>query len=170
MLSRPETRTVLELDRLVVRAEGHPTPILSDITCALQANEILGIVGETGAGKSVLARAVLGLLPTGLRMASGDVRLEGRSIPALEGEEQRKTRGGRIALIGTNAKALLDPVTTVGEQVVRVLRAHSPVSSQEAAARAVNLFREVGITDPETERLLWERSLELVDRLAPADR
>lgn len=148
MLSRPETRTVLELDRLVVAAEGRPTPILNGITCALQANEILGIVGETGAGKSVLARAVLGLLPPGLRMTSGDVRLDGCSIPTLAGEDQRRTRGGRIALIGTNAKALLDPVTAVGEQVVRVLRAHQPVSQRNAAARAVDLFREVGITDP----------------------
>jgi peptide/nickel transport system ATP-binding protein len=159
VLSRPETRIVLELDRVVVRAEGRPTPILNGITCALQANEILGIVGETGAGKSVLARAVLGLLPAGLRMASGDVRLEDRSIPALAGEEQRQTRGGRIALIGTNAKALLDPVTTVGEQVVRVLRAHSPVSSREAAARAVDLFREVGITDPERRAKAYPHEL-----------
>jgi peptide/nickel transport system ATP-binding protein len=148
VLSRPEPQTVLELDRVTVAAVERPAPILDAISCSLRANEILGIVGETGAGKSVLARAVLGLLPSGLRMASGDVRLEGRSVQALVGEERRHARGGRIALIGTNAKALLDPVTTVGRQVARVLRAHKPVSAREAEAQAIDLLREVGITDP----------------------
>ena len=115
----------------------------------LRATEILEVVGETGAGKSILARSLIGLLPPGVSMIRGETRLEGRSLSGFEGEERRHLRGGRIALIGTNAKALLDPVAPVGRQIARVLRAHEAISSRAAHARAVDILRDVGITDPE---------------------
>ena len=149
MLSEPDGRSILELDDVTVSADGRATPILDGVSCTLRAKEILGVVGETGAGKSILARSLIGLLPPGVSMVRGEVRIQGRPLSKFEGEERRHLRGGRIALIGTNAKALLDPVASVGRQIARVLRAHEPVSSREAYARAVEILREVGITDPE---------------------
>jgi peptide/nickel transport system ATP-binding protein len=149
MLSGADVRSVLELDDVAVSADGRETPILDGVSCTLRAKEILGVVGETGAGKSILARTSIGLLPPGVSMVRGEVRIQGRSLSKFEGEERRHLRGGRIAFIGTNAKALLDPVASVGRQIVRVLRAHETVSSRDAHTRAVDILREVGIADPE---------------------
>lgn len=148
-MSPPDPQTVLEVENVTVVAEAAGRPVLRNVSCVLRANEILGVVGETGMGKSILARTLIGLLPPGITMTGGEVRLQGRSLAEFEGEERRHLRGGRIALIGTSAKALLDPVTPVGKQIARVLRAHEFVSAKDAAARAVDILRDVGITDPE---------------------
>ena len=81
-------RNVLELDGLTVSADGRTTPILDGVSCALKATEILGVVGETGAGKSILARSLIGLLPPGVSMVRGEIRLEGRPLSTFEGEER----------------------------------------------------------------------------------
>jgi peptide/nickel transport system ATP-binding protein len=154
----PDAQAVLELDRLEVGFDGREAPVLRAVSCTLRRNEILGIVGETGAGKSLLARAILDLLPQGARVRDGDVRFEGRSILGLKGEDRRKLRGGRIALIGTNAKAQLDPVARVGQQIARVLRAHSR-TGRAAEAAAVALLREVGITDPDARAKAYPHEL-----------
>jgi ABC-type glutathione transport system ATPase component len=120
---------------------------------------VLGIVGETGAGKSVLARSLLNLLPEGGRFVEGDVRLDGASILEMDEAEQRKVRGARIALIGTNAKALLDPVETVGAQIARVLRAHRSCSRRQAWAAAVDLLAQVGIVNPERRAKAYPHQL-----------
>jgi peptide/nickel transport system ATP-binding protein len=152
-------RNVLELDGVTVSADGRTTPILDGVSCALKATEILGVVGETGAGKSILARSLIGLLPPGVSMVRGEIRLEGRPLSTFEGEERRHLRGGRIALIGTNAKALLDPVAPVGSQIARVLRAHEAISSGAADTRAVDILRDVGITDPERRAKAYPHEL-----------
>lgn len=155
----PDTGTVLELDRLTVGFEGRETPVLKEISCTLRRNEILGVVGETGAGKSLLARAILDLLPKGAAVRHGDVRFEGRSILGLQGEQRRELRGGRIALIGTNAKTQLDPIIPVGQQIARVLRSHSDLRPLQAHAAAIALLREVGITDPEARAKAYPHEL-----------
>lgn len=141
-------------DQTVLRVEGltiayGDREIVSDVAFDLRRNEILGIVGETGAGKSLLARSLLNLLPPGVRIASGKVSLAGKDVAAMQGEELRQLRGGRIALIGTNAKSLLDPVRTVGLQVASVLQAHRAVSRKEAVKATIGLFAKVGIVDPQ---------------------
>lgn len=123
--------------------------VLNDVTLALGRDEVLGIVGETGAGKSVLARAVIGLLPGAGRITKGAVRVDGRDVSAMSGAELRSLRGGGVSLIGTDAKSLLDPVRTVGDQVADVLRAHRKLASGAARTEAIDLFRKVGIVDPE---------------------
>lgn len=135
------------------------TSVLKDINLTLSRDEVLGIVGETGAGKSVLARALIGMLPPGGEVASGDVKLEGRSISRLAGKDRRELRGGRIALIGTNAKALLDPVQTVGKQVANVLRAHRKCTKKEAFSTAIEIFRQVGIVNPEQRAQAYPHQL-----------
>ena len=138
---------LLDVDKLTVSFGDKP--VLDDVSFSLRRDEVLGIVGETGAGKSILARALINLLPEEGRIASGDVRLNGRSILTMTPREQQQLRGGEISVIGTNAKSLLDPVETVGSQVARVLRAHRGGSRRDAWKAAVDLFAKVGIVDPE---------------------
>lgn len=123
--------------------------VLRDITLSVARDEVLGIVGETGAGKSVLARAILDLLPGSGRVVSGSIRIAGQDLASASESTRRALRGGTVALIGTDAKALLDPVRTVGEQVADVLRAHRKLGGREAHRAAVDLFAKVGIVDPE---------------------
>lgn len=152
MVAETSKDPVLEVRDLTVAfgADGQQQQLaLSDISFDLRRNEILGVVGETGAGKSILARALIDLLPGGAHVVEGDIRLGGRSIRGLGADEQRRLRGGQIALIGTNAKALLDPVERIGRQIVRVLRAHRSVSRRDAHRATVDLLAEVGIVDPE---------------------
>ena len=125
------------------------TQVLHDVSFSLHRNEVLGIVGETGAGKSVLARALMNLLPSGAHVVAGDVKVNGTSVFALSDAAARQLRGGTVALIGTNAKALLDPVQTVGSQVARVLQAHRSCSRREAREETRKLFVQVGIVNPE---------------------
>lgn len=148
---------LLEVRGLAVAFDGRAA--LQDVSFTLQRNEILGIVGETGAGKSVLARALVDLLPGDGQITGGDVLFEGRSIRQLGVEERRRLRGGRIGLVGTNAKALLDPVRTVGLQIARVLRAHRRIGRGEAWSAAVELLREVGIVDPERRARAYPHQL-----------
>ncbi|AJE48767.1 nickel ABC transporter ATP-binding protein NikE [Celeribacter indicus] len=122
--------------------------VLHTISLKLHRNEVLGIVGETGAGKSVLARALLDLLPGKGRISGGRVLIDDRDPTQLLPEELRQFRGGKISLIGTDAKSLLDPVRPVGEQVADVLRAHKGLSAKQAKARAIEIFTQVGIVDP----------------------
>jgi peptide/nickel transport system ATP-binding protein len=151
-------RPLLDLDRVSVGfADGRTA--LRSVSCALRANEILGVVGETGAGKSLLARTIVDLLPEGGRIIGGDVRFDGRSIPAMRGKEKARLRGGAIALVGTNAKALLDPVTPVGEQIARVARAHQQIGQRAAYRAAVALLAEVGLTNPEARARAYPHEL-----------
>jgi peptide/nickel transport system ATP-binding protein len=138
---------LLDVDKLTVSFGDKP--VLDDVSFSLRRDEVLGIVGETGAGKSILARALINLLPEEGRIASGDVRLNGRSILTMTPREQQQLRGGEISVIGTNAKSLLDPVENVGSQVARVLRAQRGGSRRDAWKAAVDLFAKVGIVDPE---------------------
>src|SRR5260370_4744234 len=98
--------------------------VLDAVSFSLRKGEILGIVGETGAGKSILARSIIDLLPEGGRIKSGRISLNQQSVFDMPARDKRRYRGGDVALIGTNAKMLLDPVGTVGSQGVRVLRGH----------------------------------------------
>lgn len=153
------TELLLDVQDLTVTFDGAEQPALQEVSFQLHRDEVLGVVGETGAGKSVLARALLDLLPEGGRITKGDVQLCGRSLRAMSAAEQRQMRGGRIALIGTNAKALLDPVQTIGSQIVRVLRAHRKVSAKEAWEQAVALLTSVGIVDPERRAKAYPHQL-----------
>jgi ABC-type glutathione transport system ATPase component len=154
-----ETTSLLEVENLTVAFEETDTVVLSDLNFTLHRNEILGVVGETGSGKSMLARALINLLPSGGRVVRGDVRFRGRSIFAMSPKEQRKLRGGRIALIATNAKALLDPVSPVGGQLAEVMRAHCAISKNAALRASVELLNGVGIVDPERCALAYPHQL-----------
>ncbi|MDR5774222.1 MULTISPECIES: ABC transporter ATP-binding protein [unclassified Caballeronia] len=155
--SRP---VLLEVERLTVSFGETPARrVLDEVSFTLRQGEILGIVGETGAGKSVLARSIIDLLPEGGHIDGGRVMLAGQSVLDMPAREKRRFRGGEVALIGTNAKMLLDPVETVGAQIVRVLRVHERIGRQAAWREAIELFKQVGIVNPEARAHAYPHEL-----------
>lgn len=146
MMAHTDKTPLVEVKELTVAFDG--VIALDGINMTLKPDQVLGIVGETGAGKSVLARALIQLLPQSAQVVSGEIIVGGRPLTDLSKEDLRRLRGGEVALIGTDAKALLDPVRPVGQQVADVLQAHRPIGRKEALAAAIDLFTKVGIVDP----------------------
>ncbi len=141
---------LLEVRNLSVGfSDAQASPALRGVSFSLRPGEILGIVGETGAGKSLLARAIIDMLPGDGRILDGEVLVRGQAVSNMTETQKRGLRGGEVALIGTNAKSLLDPVVKVGEQIARVLRAHRGIDKAQAWREAIALFEQVGIVNPE---------------------
>lgn len=113
--------------------------------------EYFGIVGESGCGKSTLAKGLLRILPPTAEIPTGEVRLEGRDLLGLSEAEMRQVRWKKISMITQSALNALDPVATVGHQVVEAIRLHESVSSEEALRQARALFELVGL-DPGRHR------------------
>jgi peptide/nickel transport system ATP-binding protein len=107
--------------------------------------EVLGVVGESGAGKSLTGNAVIGLLEPPGRIAGGLIRLAGRRIDNLPYDEMRRIRGRQIGAIFQDPLTSLNPLYTVGQQIIETIRTHLDMSPTEARARAVGLLEEVGI-------------------------
>ncbi|MGZ5155551.1 MAG: ABC transporter ATP-binding protein [Caldimonas sp.] len=125
---------------------------LDDISFAIAPGEILGVVGESGAGKSRTGAAIIGLLDPPGRIAAGEIRFDGRRIDNLPYEEMRKVRGRSIGAIFQDPLTSLDPLYTIGRQLVETIQTHLPVNAEEARRRAVRLLQETGIPAAE-ERL-----------------
>jgi peptide/nickel transport system ATP-binding protein len=118
---------------------------LDDISFDIAPGEILGVVGESGAGKSLTGAAIIGLLEPPGRIAGGEIRLEGRRIDNLPHEQMRSIRGRRIGAIFQDPLTSLNPLYTVGRQLIETIETHLQVSAAEARARAIALLRETGI-------------------------
>jgi peptide/nickel transport system ATP-binding protein len=118
---------------------------LDDINFDIAAGEILGVVGESGAGKSLTGAAIIGLLEPPGRVAAGEILLEGRRIDNLPYEEMRKVRGRHIGAIFQDPLTSLNPLYTVGRQLVETILTHLPVSPAEARQRAIQLLKDTGI-------------------------
>ncbi|MEA3127865.1 MAG: peptide/nickel transport system ATP-binding protein ddpF, partial [Caballeronia sp.] len=104
-MSAHADQALLEVDNLSVCFDNAPSRrVLDAVSFSLRKGEILGIVGETGAGKSILARSIIDLLPEGGRIKSGRISLDQRSVLDMSARDKRRYRGGDVALIGTNAK------------------------------------------------------------------
>lgn len=111
----------------------------------IHAGEILGVVGESGAGKSMTGNAVIGLLDRPARITSGDVLLSGQPITHLKGEALRRLRGKRMGMIFQDPLTSLNPLLTVGDQLTETIIEHLGVSAHEAQERAIAALDEVGI-------------------------
>ena len=148
------TAPLLEVRNLRVEfPTRHRTLVaLDDISFDIAPGEILGVVGESGAGKSLTGAAIIGLLDPPGRVAGGEVRFDGRRIDNLPYEEMRRMRGRHIGAVFQDPLTSLDPLYTVGQQLVETILTHLPVSAAEARRRAIRLLQETGIPAAE-ERL-----------------
>jgi len=155
---RPPATTL----RLVVHTGGPPlaieglhvtysgdTPVraVDGVDLEIAAGELVGLVGESGSGKSTVAAAAAGMLPPSAEVTDGAVRIEGRDLATLSAEQLRRMRGDRVALIPQEAMSALNPVHTIGDQLVEAVRAHRRVGRAAARKRAAELLELVGI-DP----------------------
>jgi peptide/nickel transport system ATP-binding protein len=122
---------------------------LDDVSFSIAPGEVLGVVGESGAGKSITGMAVIRLLEPPGRIAAGEVHLEGRRIDNLPQEEMRKLRGRKIGVVFQDPLTSLNPLYTIGRQLEETILTHLPLTKGQAHARALDLLREVGITAPE---------------------
>lgn len=115
----------------------------------LRKGETLGIVGESGCGKSVTSMSILHLLPPGAQIVGGTIRFKGRDITHLSPKEMAKLRGKEIAMIFQEPMTSLNPVYTVGWQISEMIRQHEPISRKQARERAIEMLRLVNIPAPE---------------------
>ncbi|GAB6037388.1 ABC transporter ATP-binding protein [Fundidesulfovibrio butyratiphilus] len=140
--------TIRELSTAFFTAKGQALAVDS-VSLALAAGEILGLVGESGCGKTVLSLSVLGLVEEPGRVLGGHVLFDGRDLRTMSPAELRRVRGAGIGMIFQEPMTSLNPVMRVGDQVGEPLRAHAGLSARRARRRAVELLAEVGLPDPE---------------------
>jgi peptide/nickel transport system ATP-binding protein len=139
---------VLAIDNLEVRLD-RGARLLRGVSLQVGAGQVVGLVGESGAGKTMVSRAVLGILPGNARVSGGAIRFDGRDITHLDEPGRRHLLGREIAFIPQNPMTALNPVERIERQVTDVLRMHLDMDRAGAAARALELLRDVHLRDPE---------------------
>ncbi|HEX2546637.1 MAG TPA: ABC transporter ATP-binding protein [Ramlibacter sp.] len=139
--------SLLQVQDLVVEFPGRRGTLraLDNISFDIAPGEILGVVGESGAGKSLTGAAIIGLLEPPGRIASGQVVLEGERIDNLPLHRMRQIRGRKIGAIFQDPLTSLNPLYTIGRQLTETIQAHLPVTADEARRRAINLLEDTGI-------------------------
>lgn len=141
---------MLSVEGLSVKFAQHGGGVVtavSNLDFEIARGETLAIVGESGCGKSLTALALLGLIAPPGRIEGRAIRLEGRNILGLQGEAMRRLRGNRIAMIFQEPMTALNPVLTIGEQIVEAIREHEEISYKAARTRAIDLLDRVRIPD-----------------------
>ncbi|MDT5332642.1 MAG: peptide/nickel transport system ATP-binding protein [Mycobacterium sp.] len=143
--------TILTVDDLKVSfaTEDGVVQAVGGVTFELQAGEVLAIVGESGSGKSVTAQTITGLTRAPNARITGSVTYRDRELNGLGDDQLRNVRGEQIAMVFQDPMCSLNPVYRVGDQITEMIRAHRDVSKREAADRAIELLRSVGIPNPE---------------------
>jgi peptide/nickel transport system ATP-binding protein len=141
-------RLVIEtLSAISLRAAG--APILRRVSLAVDTGEVHGLVGESGAGKSTIAKAILGIVPSQVKITGGHIVFEGRDLLALPANELRAILGRDITLVPQDPSTALNPSRRIGAQMTDGLRLKRGLSMKEARERARALLAEVQIRDPE---------------------
>ena len=151
MSATAATGTVLEVRGLAVEFPGHgsPTRPVRDVSFTLGSGSRLGLVGESGSGKSLTALSLMRLLPRQARLVAGSVVLGGDDLTQLSEKQMARVRGARIAMIYQDPMSSLNPLKTIGYQIVEAIRAHDRVGKDEARRRAVEMLGHVGLPNPE---------------------
>lgn len=152
MLIRRKTslEELLKIQNLSVeyRTGGAVAKAVNDISLTIHKGEAIGLVGESGAGKTTTALSILQLLPERVSyITGGDITYHGKSILKMKERELQELRGSKISMVFANPLTSLNPVFTVGEQVMMVLRKHSQLSNKDVRKRAEEIFRMVGIPE-----------------------
>ena len=146
------TATLLEIDNLrtYFHTDDGVVKAVDDISFEIEEGKTLGVVGESGSGKSVTAFSIMRLLAATAKIESGRIALLGQNLVGLPEKDMRKIRGKEISMIFQEPMTSLNPVFTVGWQVMEAIMLHQNVSKAEARRMTIELFREVGIDKPET--------------------
>ena len=141
------TAPLLEVSHLRVEFPSRRGTLLAldDISFSIAPGEVLGVVGESGAGKSLTGSAIIGLLDPPGRIAGGEIRLAGQRIDNLPYEQMRAIRGRKIGAIFQDPLTSLNPLYTIGRQLIETIRTHLPLSEDQARDRAIKLLQETGI-------------------------
>ena len=142
---------LLAVQDLIVEFPGRRGTLraLDGISFGIEPGEVLGVVGESGAGKSLTGAAIIGLLEPPGRIGGGQVLLDGKRIDGLPYDQMRRIRGRQIGAVFQDPLTTLNPLYTVGRQLVETMQTHLPLSDAQAQARAVQWLRDVGIPAPE---------------------
>jgi oligopeptide/dipeptide ABC transporter ATP-binding protein len=145
---------VLEIENLSthIKLTSSVVQAVGNVDMRIDAGETLGVVGESGCGKSMTGLSIMGLLPPGGSIVGGSIKLEGRELVGLKQEQLRQVRGNEIAMIFQDPLSSLDPTKTIGYQVAEPVRLHRGASKTEALDRAVEVLNLVGLPRPK-ERL-----------------
>jgi peptide/nickel transport system ATP-binding protein len=143
---------LLEVKHLRVEFQGRHGNLLAldDLSFDIAPGEVLGVVGESGAGKSLTGAAVIGLLDPPGRLAGGEIWFDGQRIDSLPDEAMRRLRGRCIGAIFQDPLTSLNPLYSIGHQLVETIRTHLPLDAAQARSRAVSLLHETGISAAET--------------------
>lgn len=145
------SENLIEVKKLVTQFSGKNGTVtaVDGVSFHVKKGETLGIVGESGCGKSVTSMSILRLIPkqTG-KIASGEILFEGRDLAKLSEKEMRQIRGNEIAMIFQDSMTGLNPVMTIGKQLVETITAHSKMDKKQAWARAEEMLTKVGIPSP----------------------
>ncbi len=141
---------LLKVDRLRVEFPTRQRTLVAvdDVSLSLDAGEVLGVVGESGAGKSVTGAAIIGLIEPPGRIAGGEIRFAGQRIDCLPDDAKRRIRGREIGSVFQDPLTSLNPLFTVGQQLVETILAHSDRSAADARRHALRLLGDVGIPAP----------------------
>lgn len=143
--------TVLEMKDLEVElySEKGALPVIDKVNLSIKEGEIVGIVGESGCGKSMLASAIMNLLNSPAQIAAGTIFYEGQDMTTLSSKEFQKIRGNEISMIFQEPMTSLNPLMKVGKQIEEAIKAHEKVSNTKLKERAIAAIRDVGIPQPE---------------------
>src|SRR3954451_5077797 len=142
------TTPLLTVDNLRIEAARTGEAVVDDISFDIARGEFLAIVGESGSGKTVAARAVLGLLPPGLRRTGGRIVLDGEDLPTLSPKRLRALRGPVVGMVFQEPMVSLNPAISVGAQMAEGLSLHMPLSRKEIRQRCLDMLERVQIRDP----------------------
>lgn len=131
-----------------VGPDGRLTPVLNGVSFAVEKGSFFAIVGESGSGKSLTALAALGVPPRGFRRSDGAIRFEGVDLLSLDEPSLRKIRGAQMSIVFQDARAALNPVFTVGRQIMDVCSIHQGLGTREARANAEEMLERVRVPEP----------------------
>ncbi|HYO34444.1 MAG TPA: ABC transporter ATP-binding protein [Geodermatophilus sp.] len=145
------TAPLLEVEdlRVRLRTPRGPASVVNGLSYSVARGETVAVVGESGSGKSVSVLALLGLLPDRVATVTGSARLDGEDLLTMSPERLRQVRGPGVGMVFQDPMTSLNPVLTVGRQLVEGIRAHGEVSKAAARERAAGLLAEVGLPDPQ---------------------
>lgn len=140
---------LLEIDGLALSRTGSGHENLVDgITLSVAAGETLGIIGESGSGKTLLSLACIGLLPPGIGISAGRIMLDGQDIGAASPPQMRHLRGRHVGMVFQEPLTALNPLMRIGAQLVEAVRAAKRMTRKQAVARAIELLEQVRFPDP----------------------